>query len=136
MVAEKIVSDMENDIYKFKIDCIVPVPMTKSKLRKRGYNQAEVLADALSERLNAPVENDVIVKKISFREQHKLTADKRQKNADRIYYRTDSEAVRNKTVLLCDDVMTTGSTINKCTKILLEMGAEAVIIAAAATTKK
>lgn len=136
IAAEKIVRDMENDIYIFKVDCIVPVPMTKSKLRKRGFNQAELIAQALSALLDAPVENDVIFKKRSFSEQHTLSSSSRRRNAEKIYLKTDSQAVKGKKVLLCDDVTTTGSTLQKCTEVLLEMGAEAVITAAAATTKK
>ena len=136
MAAEKIVSDMKSDTYYFEVDCIVPVPMTASKQRRRGYNQAEVIAEALSELLNVPIVNNVIIKKHSFKEQHKLTSVSRNRNADKIYIKTDSTAVKDKTVLLCDDVMTTGSTLNKCAEILIEMGAQAVIVAAATTTIK
>lgn len=136
MVAEKIVSDIFADKYNFKIDCIVPVPMTKGKLRKRGFNQAEVIAEAIAELLDVPVEADVILKKKSFKEQHTLSSFSRKRNAEQIYFKTDSDAVKDKTVLLCDDVTTTGSTLNKCAKVLVEMGATAVVAAAAATTIK
>lgn len=136
MVAEKVVSDMSADKYNFKIDCIVPVPMTKSKLRIRGFNQAEVIAEAIAELLEVPVEANVLLKKRSFREQHTLSSFSRKRNAEHIYLKTDSDVIKDKTVLLCDDVTTTGSTLNKCAKLLIEMGAAAVIAAAAATTIK
>lgn len=134
LFAEKIRSDIEADPYEFKADFIVPVPMSKTKLRKRGFNQAEVLADALSQQLNIPICNDVLVKSISFVAQHKLSATRRKSNASHLYSAGKNIDIKGKTVIIVDDVMTTGSTINSCAEILLEMGAEKIIAAVAAST--
>lgn len=134
LFAEKIRSDIEADPYEFKADFIVPVPMSKTKLRKRGFNQAEVLADALSQQLNIPICNDVLVKSISFVAQHKLSATRRKTNASHLYSAGKNIDIKGKTVIIVDDVMTTGSTINSCAEILLEMGAEKIIAAVAAST--
>lgn len=134
LFAEKIRSDIESDSYKFKADCIVPVPMSKTKLRKRGFNQAEVLADALGKQLNIPICSDALVKSISFVAQHKLSAARRKSNASHLYSVGKNIDIKDKTVIIVDDVMTTGSTINSCAEILLEMGAEKIIAAVAAST--
>lgn len=134
LFAEKIRSDIEADPYEFKADFIVPVPMSKTKLRKRGFNQAEVLADALSQQLNIPICNDALVKSISFVAQHKLSATRRKTNASHLYSAGKNIDIKGKTVIIVDDVMTTGSTINSCAEILLGMGAEKIIAAVAAST--
>ena len=119
LFAEKIRSDIEADPYEFKADFIVPVPMSKTKLRKRGFNQAEVLADALSQQLNIPICNNALVKSISFVAQHKLSATRRKSNASHLYSAGKNIDIKGKTVIIVDDVMTTGSTINSCAEILL-----------------
>lgn len=134
LFAEKIRSDIDSDDYKFKADCIVPVPMTKTKLRKRGFNQAEVLADALGKQLGLPIYGNALAKSISFVAQHKLSAAQRKNNAARLYSAGENVDLSGKTVIIVDDVMTTGSTINSCAEILLEMGADKVIAAVAAST--
>ncbi len=131
---DKAAADMQKD--NIKADCIVPVPMARLKLRKRGFNQAEVLAEALSERLDIPVYNDLIVKSESVIAQHKLTANMRKINADSLYsLGKGGNIITDKTVIVVDDVMTTGSTINSCARILLELGAASVIAVAAAKTE-
>lgn len=131
---EKVVADMEKD--NIKADCIIPVPMSRLKLRKRGFNQAEVLADELSKRLEIPVYNDIIIKSESIIAQHKLSANMRKVNADSLYsFKEIDNIVAYKTVIVVDDVITTGSTINSCARILLEMGAASVIAVSAAKTK-
>lgn len=134
IVAEKLYDDICGDHYKFKADYIIPVPMSKIKLRKRGYNQAEMLARSLSDILKIPVKTDALAKRESLIAQHKLSLQMRKKNAENIYFKGNPEGLEGKVVILCDDVMTTGSTINECAGLLKEMGAAAVIAAAAATT--
>lgn len=134
LFAEKISSDIDSDSYIFKADYIVPVPISKIKLRKRGYNQAEVLADALGRKLGIPVYCDTLEKSESLIAQHKLSASQRKSNAALLFSAGKRSDIKGKTVIIVDDVMTTGSTINSCAEILLEMGAEKIIAAVAATT--
>lgn len=134
LFAEKIASDINSDNFKFKADCIVPVPMSKTKLRKRGFNQAEVLAKALGQELGVPIYSNALSKSASLVAQHKLSATQRKSNAAHLYSAGEHFDIKGKTVIIVDDVMTTGSTINSCTEILLEMGAENVIAAVAAST--
>lgn len=114
-----------------KIDIIVPVPMHASKIRKRGYNQASLIAKEIAEIMNLPCREDILYKTESVA-QHQLNAEQRAKNVDSFHVQDIS--VKNMRVLLCDDVLTTGNTVNRCAKLLKQIGASAVIVASASTT--
>lgn len=106
------------------IDIIIPVPISKQKLRKRGYNQSEVIATRLGELLHKEVKSD-IVKKLSAKEQKTLSAENRKKNLKNAFILCD-DIVQSKRILLVDDVFTTGSTIDSLAKLLKEKGAAKV----------
>ncbi|WP_432651453.1 ComF family protein [Huintestinicola sp.] len=116
------------------IDLAVPVPMSPKQKRIRGYNQAEELAKHLTEGTDIPVRTDIIQRRFSKTAQHTLSEEDRKREAERIYF-TDLHGtpLSDMTVLLIDDVLTTGSTLNACSGLLLRLGAERVICAAAAT---
>ena len=102
-------------------DLIVPVPMTGKKLRKRGYNQSELLSRAIAERMGIPAVS--ALKKIrETKEQHTLGAMERSHNLTGSY-EADENLVQGKRVLLCDDVLTTGSTLREAAAALLRAGA-------------
>ncbi len=108
-------------------ECIVPVPLHPSKQRSRGFNQAELLAEALGEEINIPVRL-LLIKKKKTKEQKSLNKNQRKKNV------TDAFAVDEaalgeqvpESVLLLDDVSTTGSTLSACARALKERGVERV----------
>lgn len=113
-------------------DCVVPVPMHPSKQRRRGYNQAELIAEEMASLLEIPCRNDILCKDNNRQEQHKLNAEERMRNVSSFgIHDIPLDGMR---ILLCDDVLTTGSTMNRCAALLKQNGAEAVVIAAAATT--
>lgn len=116
------------------IDIAVPVPMSPREMRARGYNQAEVLAKYITEGTDIPVKTDIIRRRFSKTSQHSLRAAERQAWAAKSYYTELSGfPLSGMTVLLADDVLTTGSTLNACSALLLGLGAERIICAAAAT---
>lgn len=118
----------------FSIDLAVPVPMSPRQKRTRGYNQAEELAKHLTEGTNIPVRTDLIQRRFSKTAQHTLSEEDRKREAGKIYYtKLNGTPLSGMTVLLIDDVLTTGSTLNACSELLLQLGAERVICAAAAT---
>lgn len=117
-------------------DLIVPVPMAKKKKVSRGYNQAEIFAKALGERLNVPVCSSALIKVQSEIEQHTLSSAERAENVKRQFSSNPKISLKNKNIILCDDVMTTGSTINYCTNLLKEMGAKSVTVAVCTVTKR
>lgn len=117
-------------------DMIIPVPMSKKKQLSRGYNQAEIFAEALGERLNLPVEKSALIKADSEIEQHTLNSEERAENVKRQFSANSKVYLKNKNIILCDDVMTTGSTINFCTGLLKTMGAKSVTVAVCTVTKR
>ncbi len=119
--------------YYKKIDCVMPVPMHKSKQRMRGYNQASLIGKEIARLMDIPFREDVLTKDRSGAEQHTMkSAAERAGNVSGFGICECSLAGMR--ILLCDDVLTTGSTMSRCASLLKEKGASAVIAAAAATT--
>lgn len=117
-----------------EIDLAVPVPMEKKNLGIRGYNQAELLAKAITKGTDIPVNTGLIIRKNVTRSQHDLSAEERHEAVTTQYFPLDADVAKGKTVLLTDDVLTTGSTLNYCAGLLKEqLGAKKVICAVAAT---
>ncbi|MCC8043652.1 MAG: double zinc ribbon domain-containing protein [Oscillospiraceae bacterium] len=112
-----------------EIDCVMGVPMSAKGLRRRGYNQADIIAARIVKGTQITVLKGVIERKYSKVAQHFLCAEERKKAAAEQYYIGDGDTVKGKTVLLCDDVTTTGSTINRCAQLLIQCGASEVIAA-------
>lgn len=115
------------------IDVITAVPMTKKRRRETGYNQAEYIARLLSRRLAVPCDFRLIGKSVTAPTQHNLAADERKTAAQEAYY-AENRRIDGKTVLLCDDILTTGSTLSACAGILKSMGAGRVYCAVLAAT--
>lgn len=102
---------------------LIPVPLYKSRLRWRGYNQSEELARELSNTLQIPIETDLLVKEKSTLPQIELTGEEREKNIKGVFSCQNIEKFKGKKVLLIDDVFTTGATMEECSKVLKEAGA-------------
>lgn len=116
------------------IDTAVPVPMSPREKRIRGYNQAEELAKQLVRGTDIPIRTDLIQRRYSKTAQHFLREEERKQQAENIYFtKLDGSPLSGMTVLLADDVLTTGSTLNACSKLLFRLGAERVICAVAST---
>jgi ComF family protein len=96
------------------IDCIVPVPLAKQKLKSRGFNQAEYLGMGLSEQLNIPLRNDVLIRIKNTQTQTHLNTSLRIANMENAFRMLNHELLANKHILLIDDVITTGSTLEAC----------------------
>ncbi len=100
-----------------EIDLITYVPMHKKDLLERGFNQSELLAKELSESLHIPYAG--VLEKIKHtKKQHRLKMAKRKENLSGAFALKDKEAIKGKTILLIDDVMTSGSTLSHCVKKL------------------
>jgi len=105
-----------------RFDVVVPVPLHPSRLRRRGYNQAALLARALAGRIGVPF-SDKLKAVRRTRDQVELTAAGRRENVRGAFEARGR--VRGR-VLLVDDVLTTGATMSECARVLLEAGASGV----------
>ena len=106
-------------------DIIIPVPMHKFKRWLRLYNQAQVIAEFINKRARKKLSHTLMKSKFT-RPQSTLTQKARFANLKNSFRVTDKKVVLNKHILLVDDVMTTGTTIDRCSKILKEAGAAKV----------
>lgn len=128
-MAELMVDTWRHEYAHLPLQYLVPVPTTIEKLQQRGYNQAELLANEISMRTGVTVLQPLIRR--SFTEGHTLKGKKdRWKTMGREYQFDDGAGidVTGATVLLIDDVFTTGATVENCTNELLQAGATCVSI--------
>lgn len=101
--------------YNYNCDLIIPVPLSQSRLKARKYNQAELLARPLAKKFNLPIINDAVVRIKDTSKQTKLTHSERCENLKNAFNLIDKKTIKNKNILVVDDVMTTGETIkNLC----------------------
>ena len=110
----------------FSCDVIVPVPIHSERLKQRGYNQSELLANRLGEILNIPVDKTNLIKVKQTLNQADLNFKQRQENLKDAFKVVDKNAFCGKNVLIIDDVYTTGSTINNCAVVLQKAKAKRV----------
>ena len=116
-----------------KVDFIIPVPLHISKLRKRGFNQSELFARGLAKTMEANVLDDNLYRKVASTTQTKKNRWERYKNVNDIFGIRDASLFENKKLLLVDDVITTGSTIEGCASILNQIEGVEVSVAAMAS---
>lgn len=119
-----------------EIDFIFPIPMFLKKKKARGFNQAEVLAKQLEKQINIPCVIDNLVRIKNTIPQNQLGAEQRKANIKDAFEIRDKKAIEDKTILLIDDIFTTGNTINECTKELMKWGAYKVFFYALAVVDK
>ena len=106
-------------------DILLPVPLGKNRLKERGYNQVALVARPLAYEIALAYKPEAVWKARETRSQVGLTISQRRENVDGAY-QADVRAVSDKSVILMDDVATTGSTIVACTAALLSAGAKEV----------
>ena len=119
-----------------EIDLISFVPTNPSTLRKRGYNQAELLAQELAKLLNKPC-LPLLEKTRETRPMHGLRPEARRANVLGAYHLCcEDRLAAGKRILLCDDILTTGSTLSECARMLKMAGADKVFCLCAAAARK
>lgn len=99
-------------------DIIIPVPISKKRLKERGYNQCELIAKDLAKCLKIKLIKNCLLKRKNIISQSKLNKEQREENIKDVYIIKNKQKISNKKVLLLDDIYTTGSTANECSKIL------------------
>jgi ComF family protein len=110
---------------KLEYDYIIPVPLHPKREKKRGYNQAAILANFISKKLSLSILTGVLVRKKDTVPQTTLRYRQRQENmrdAFGLSSKIKSKLIENKKILLIDDVITTSATVNECAKVLVKLG--------------
>lgn len=116
------------------LDLLMPVPLHPARLREREFNQALLLADRVNRRLRLPLSYDNLVRLRRRPSQTDLTRAARLRNLRRTFSVLRPREVTGKKILLIDDVMTTGTTVNECAKALRKAGASDVYVCTLART--
>lgn len=111
-------------------DIIIPIPLYKTRLWQRRFNQSALLAKRLSKQTNLPYDCSILTRRKKTKSQVGLTAKERQQNLKNAFFIEDSkkELIEDKSILLIDDVITTGVTVNTAASILKHVGASKVYI--------
>lgn len=110
----------------WKADVIIPVPLHPKRKKKRGFNQAQVIAAGLATLKGINLEEKVLVKAKNVLPQTFLEIEEREKNVSGAFRVIHKEKIKGKIIVLVDDVYTTGSTIRECSRVLKEAGAKEV----------
>lgn len=116
----RLMGDILKKSNRFKIDALVPLPLFPKKEALRGYNQAEVLCNGIAEILDLPVLNNVITRPRHTETQTRKGRIERWKNIEGKFHLVNPKAIKDKHILLVDDVITTGATLESCGAELLK----------------
>lgn len=125
-LAELLVRLVRREAAVLPVDMIFPVPLHVKRLRQRGFNQAGLLARSLGRQLGVAVRYDCLVRKCWTEPQTRLNREERLHNVKDAFRVADANKVRERRILIVDDVYTTGTTLNECAKTLKAAGASAV----------
>ncbi|MGC4021985.1 MAG: phosphoribosyltransferase family protein [Cyclobacteriaceae bacterium] len=106
--------------FNIELDMIIPVPLHPSRQRNRGYNQSAKFAEGLSEALKVPVNQKACRRLTNTKTQTKKTREERWENVEKVFQIINPDQLKNKKVLLVDDIITTGATFEACGHILLK----------------
>ena len=110
-------------------DLIIPVPLHPSRKRKRGYNQSAKFAEGLAQKLGIPFSDDLLRRKVKTETQTRKTKLNRWQNVAEVFEIKSQDLIQGKKILLVDDVVTTGATLEACGNFLLEAGCASLSIA-------
>ena len=106
---------------------LIPVPLEKRKLKWRGFNQAEEIGKELSKFLKISLLNNVLAKIKETPSQVELSDEERKENIKGVFLVKDEELIKNRKILLIDDIYTTGATMEECARVLKTAGAKEII---------
>lgn len=126
---------LKNSETWIKPDLILPVPLHPEKLKKRGYNQSEHIAKGIASVIFAPVVSNNLTRTVYTETQTKKSRFSRYENLRQAFLCLDKSVFINKHILIVDDVMTTGATLEACCTVLLEIEGVEVSIATIAFTE-
>ena len=126
-LSAEMIKVLERDFADEEVDYITCVPVTRRRRRQRGYNQDELLLKEIAKAFNLKSAPKLLIKTKNTPTQVNLKMNERKSNLKGAFRANDKFHLENKTILLCDDVKTTGSTLDECSKTLKKAGAKRVI---------
>ncbi len=121
--------DLVDAGFENRFDLIIPVPLHKSRKRRRGYNQSEKFAEGLSQLLQLPCDESIVERAVKTTTQTRKTKIERWENVKDVFQIKQPEKIIGKRILLVDDVITTGATLEACGQQLLNFGCTELSIA-------
>jgi competence protein ComFC len=125
--ADRLTSVVRQEAEALGADVVVPVPLHRQRERERGYNQADLIARPLARRLRLPYRAVLLVRTRPRPDKHLLSVSERWESVRGAFATRQGSQVDNLRVLLVDDVMTTGATLDACSRALREAGAKSVL---------
>ncbi len=126
--------ELRSSAFYAGLDCIIPVPLHPAKERSRGYNQSNVIAGGISGVLDIPYSTNLLIRRQATSTQTRKSRFSRWENVSSVFQTPDREFLCHKNILLVDDVVTTGSTLEACAQKLVEISGVRVWAAAVAFT--
>lgn len=111
-----------------KYDIIISVPIHKKRKTERGYDQSELIAIKLAKELNVELIKNNLVKQKHTIAQSTLSKEQRQQNVKQVYKLMNKQKIQNKKIIIIDDIYTTGSTVEECSRILKQNGAKEILV--------
>jgi ComF family protein len=129
VLGEMFASDLKSSAFFRDVGVLIPVPLHWTRLKKRGFNQSEIIARAMAGVLHTDVETDVLLRPFATETQTRKSKVKRAENVKGKFAIQNSHRIAGRHVLLVDDVITTGSTIGECATLLLEVADVKVSVA-------
>lgn len=133
-LGKKLGNALVNSLRFNNIDCMIPLPLSKEKLKSRGYNQAELICKGIQEKWNIPIQENLVIRGIDTHSQTKENRVNRWQNMKGVFFVPHPATLLNKNILLVDDVITTGATLEACGQAILDAGAASISIATVAWT--
>lgn len=125
-LGQQITNNLKDKILEWNASLIIPVPLHTLRKAERGFNQSEQIAKAIGKSFNIPLDTKSLKRSRFTKTQTKLTLVERKENMNKAFMLESNKNIKGKTIILVDDVITTGATITECARVLLENGANKI----------
>lgn len=127
--ARELYNKCGNIIEGWRADVLIPIPLHADRMKKRGYNQAQLIANEFGKLINLPTDSEILIRNRKTKPQKELNDKERVKNLENAF-KIQKSIVEYKKAILVDDIYTTGTTVDACARLLKDMGVEEVYFAA------
>jgi len=134
-LGEELGKEFLKNRYTKDIDLIIPVPLHRKKQKKRGFNQSEIIGKGVSAVIHAELNTSILLRRSFSATQTRKSKYQRWENVEHIFYLRDPGMIKNRHILLIDDVITTGATMEACAQALLQVEGVRLSLGAVAFTR-